>query len=374
VVALPPKVAVALCPFVVLTVSVACLLPPLTGAKLTVIKVDAKRLKKIYDTNLATAHSEGQWARIQDSKTSFPYLQYDGCNSQENRKDHCAWNGMVLPVDDPWWRNHMPVKKWGCKCDVHQLTAGEVKRGGLKVSESPEEKYTTWKNERTGKTMRVPVGVDPAFNYPHGGAWLQNLQKLADERRDGLPEVVSDALNPVPRTAKESFAVIYGVRWYSNVLAAAKRDAAKNGLMDYNLTDDELVALRGWSGDGVAINRAMRENNPLYVPYVESINSALDKLPNWQGTALAGKEKLPFSGELVAGKVFKLSRFMATTRGKPYAGKYQFTIQSRTGKVIDGLSAIPEEMEVLFKSGTSFKVINFTESNGVTYVNIEEQS
>jgi hypothetical protein len=68
------------------------------------------------------------------------------------------------------------------------------------------------------------------------------------------------------------------------------------------------------------------------------------------------------------------AHIMATTRGKPYAGKYQFTIQSRTGKVIDGLSAIPEEMEVQFKPGTSFKVISFIESNGVIYVNIEEQS
>jgi hypothetical protein len=166
---------------------------PVTGEVVT-IKVDAKRLKKIYDTNLATAHSEGQWARIQDSKTSFPYLQYDGCNSQENREDHCKWDGMVLPVDDPWWLNHMPVKKWGCKCDVHQLAAGEVERGGLKVSKAPEEKYTTWKNERTGKTMRVPEGVDPAFNYPPGGR-LDSLWQLYADKLDELPNPLRQAVD-----------------------------------------------------------------------------------------------------------------------------------------------------------------------------------
>ena len=128
-----------------------------------------RRLKVIYDTNLRTAHSEGQWERIQAAKDSLPFLMYDHTPSAHERKEHAAWDGMVLPVDDPWLLAHMPVRAWGCKCRVVQLGQRQLDRQGLAVGTAPEERYTDYTNKRTGETQRIPAGVDPEFAYPPGG-------------------------------------------------------------------------------------------------------------------------------------------------------------------------------------------------------------
>lgn len=142
-----------------------------------------RRLKVIYDTNLRTAHSEGQWARIQESKATLPYLMYDHTPSAHERKEHAAWDGLVLPADDPWWKSHMPVKAWGCKCRVIQVGSRQIERQGLKVGQAPAERYYDYTNKRTGEMQRVPAGVDPEFNYAPGGR-RANLEKmLADKTR-----------------------------------------------------------------------------------------------------------------------------------------------------------------------------------------------
>jgi uncharacterized protein with gpF-like domain len=49
---------------------------PVTGETSTVQLGSPRRLKVIYDTNLRTAHAEGQWQRIQEAKASLPFLMY----------------------------------------------------------------------------------------------------------------------------------------------------------------------------------------------------------------------------------------------------------------------------------------------------------
>ncbi|WP_181297018.1 phage minor head protein [Pseudomonas sp. Q2-TVG4-2] len=156
-------------------------LDPLTGEVRDVQLGSPRRLKVIYDTNLRTAHSEGQWQRIQDRKAAFPYLQYDGGNSENPRLQHSAWDGLVLSVDDPFWQSHMPVKEWGCKCRVIPMTAGQLQRQGIEVSESPKVPSVPFVNKRTGEVQQIPKGVHPAFHYPPGGRRASLSQHLVDK-------------------------------------------------------------------------------------------------------------------------------------------------------------------------------------------------
>lgn len=156
---------------------------PATGEIKDVQLGSTRRLKTIYDTNLRTAHSEGQWERIQASKSSFPYLQYDGNNSEHPRLQHAAWDGLVLPADDPFWQAHMPVKAWGCKCRVIQMSQGMIERRGFSVSPPPVVPEYTYVNKRSGEIQQIPQGVDPAFHYAPGGR-LANLPKVITEKLD----------------------------------------------------------------------------------------------------------------------------------------------------------------------------------------------
>ncbi|RJX32303.1 MAG: hypothetical protein C4516_04175 [Oxalobacter sp.] len=144
-----------------------------------------RRLKVIYETNMRTAHSEGQWQRIQSAKDTLPFLMYDHTPSPHERKEHAAWDGLVLRADDPWWQSHYPVRAWGCKCSVIQMSAAMADAAGGE-SVAPEEKYRSYTNKRTGETIDVPIGVDPEFSYPQGGR-LNNLGRLMAERVERSP-------------------------------------------------------------------------------------------------------------------------------------------------------------------------------------------
>lgn len=164
----------------------AMMTDPVSGETKEVQLGSTRRLKVIYDTNLRTAHSEGQWARIQETKAELPYLMYDHTPSAHERKEHAAWDGLVLPADDPWWQAHMPIKAWGCKCRVIQLGRRQIERQGLAVGQAPAERYEEYVNKRTGETSRVPAGVDPEFDYPPGGR-RASLVAFMTSRLERLP-------------------------------------------------------------------------------------------------------------------------------------------------------------------------------------------
>lgn len=166
---------------------------PVTGETKEVQLGSPRRLKVIYDTNLRTAHAEGQWQRIQQAKAALPYLMYDHTASRHERKEHKAWDGLVLPVDDPWWQAHYPVKAWGCKCGVIQLGQRQLDRLGASVGTAPADEMVTHTNTRTGETRQIPAGVDPAFAFPPGGRLASLGQHLAD-RVERAPAAIGAAV------------------------------------------------------------------------------------------------------------------------------------------------------------------------------------
>lgn len=159
---------------------------PLTGETKLVQLGSTRRLRTIFDTNLRTASSEGQWSRIQRTKKTFPYLVYNANNSEHPRMQHSAWDKLVLPADDPFFKAHFPIKEYGCKCNVTQANQRMLDQRGLKVGESPKVPEYAYTNKRTGEIQKVPMGVHPSFNYPPGG------------RLDNLPKFVTDKIIQAP--------------------------------------------------------------------------------------------------------------------------------------------------------------------------------
>lgn len=157
------------------------MIDPATGEKKLVQLGSTRRLRTIFDTNLRTAYSEGQWQRIQATKRTFKYLVYNANNSEHPRLEHSAWDNLVLPADDPFWKNHFPVKDYGCKCFVTQATDKMLEQRGLKVGESPKVGEYTYINKRTGEIQKIPRGVHPSFHYPPGGR-RESLNKFVGEK------------------------------------------------------------------------------------------------------------------------------------------------------------------------------------------------
>lgn len=134
------------------------------------------RSRVIYDTNLATSYAAGRWQQLQ----AAPYWQYEHADWVEHpREQHLAWDGLVLERGDPWWQTHFPPNGWGCQCTVRGLWPGDMKRLGKSGPDTAPE--VTWVERTIGqrsangpRTVRVPEGIDPGFEYAPGRARLQS--------------------------------------------------------------------------------------------------------------------------------------------------------------------------------------------------------
>jgi len=165
----------------------ADVIDPLTGNIVNAQLGSARRLETIFRTNMQTGYSIGSWQAIQRSKSFAPYLMYDAIDDHRTRPEHAAWDGIILPVDDPWWDTHHPTNGWNCRCGTLQLTEKMMKRRGLTPSKSPKQEYYDWENPRTGKTHRVPEGLDPGWDHNAGKDALAKTRDLMAEKIQALP-------------------------------------------------------------------------------------------------------------------------------------------------------------------------------------------
>lgn len=79
-----------------------------------------------YNMAVTGAQMSGKWQNIQAQKHIFPLLQFvavmDG-----HTTDLCRHlNGIILPVDHPFWQTWYPPNHWGERATVKQLKSGEV--------------------------------------------------------------------------------------------------------------------------------------------------------------------------------------------------------------------------------------------------------
>lgn len=161
---------------------------PATGEVRDVQLGSPRRLRTIYDTNLRTSYAAGHWAKIQEGKSSAPYLMYDAVDDNRTRPEHAAWDGKVLPADDPWWKTHYPPNGWNCRCTVVQLSRDQVRRLGLEVAdEAPPSPEREWINPRSGEVEQVPVGVDPGWAYTPGSTRTELVRESAQAKARTLP-------------------------------------------------------------------------------------------------------------------------------------------------------------------------------------------
>lgn len=221
------------------------MLDPATGKKRMVQLGSTRRLKVIYETNMRTARSAGQWERIQRTKGGLPYLLYQLGPSRVHRPEHVPFHGLLLPVDDSFWGSHMPPNGWGCKCHVRQVSKGEydrLKKNGVRApepeqrinpetglptghrspsnvrvrTEAPAIRTREWINRRTGEVHKIPVGIDPGWDYNPGKVGRLNhaldltAQKLSTAGSEGaavIRELTAETLETWAKSPKSDFPI-----------------------------------------------------------------------------------------------------------------------------------------------------------------------
>lgn len=160
------------------------------GRQMTAQLGSPARLQTIYRTNMQSAYASGQWDDIQDQAELAPFLMYDAVDDLRTRPEHRSWDGVVLPISDPWWQTHYPPNGWNCRCSVIQLSQDDLDDMGLVVSKRPKGGTYTWTNPTTGKAEKVPAGVDPGWQTNVGEARNKALAKTQAEKLQSYPEAI----------------------------------------------------------------------------------------------------------------------------------------------------------------------------------------
>lgn len=165
------------------------------------------RTRVIYDTNINTTYMAGRYEQMMAVRNERPYWRYVHSDSVENpRPIHQSWDGLILRWDNPWWQTHFPVNAWGCQCRVEALSERDMQRLGLTESEAPpielEDRIIGQRSPNGPRTVRVPKGIDPGFEYIPGQSRLHSA--VPPESKGGLSSAAAPgvpntrALTPLP--------------------------------------------------------------------------------------------------------------------------------------------------------------------------------
>ena len=151
---------------------------PRTG-ELRTTKFDKRRLQLIFDVNARQAFAAGRWKRIEQGKERKPFVMYMTMNDERVRISHRPWHGLVLPVDHPFWRTHYPPNGWRCRCTAFAVSEKDIARyraAGVPVKrDAPEIVMRPWADRHNGRTLQVPAGIDPGFDYNPGQRQLAGV-------------------------------------------------------------------------------------------------------------------------------------------------------------------------------------------------------
>lgn len=216
------------------------------------------RSRVIYDTNLRSSYAAGRYAQLQAG--DWPYWEYHHSDLVEHpRPLHVSWNGMLLAADDPWWQTHFPPNGWGCQCSVRPRSAADLRRMGKDGPDTapPDNLQTITIGQRSPlgpRTVMVPEGIDPGFEYPPGRARM--LSEIPPERGDvpgsaggqGLPNRRPPDDLPEPRPFPASRMLPAGL---------SQEEYASAYLSEFGATLDEPAIFRDVLGDRLVIGKAL---------------------------------------------------------------------------------------------------------------------
>jgi len=120
------------------------------------------------DLSRKMSNASKLWMDIQEDKKLFPLLKYVTVGDQRVRDEHVLLDGIVLPVNHAFWKNHFPPNGWRCRCTSEQLQEDEepitpVTSELIKVIAKQTIKLPSLFNFNPGIELKIFRGSHPYF-------------------------------------------------------------------------------------------------------------------------------------------------------------------------------------------------------------------
>ena len=125
-----------------------------------------------------------RWDEFQQMADIFPNLEYRTAGDSQVRPEHAILNGVIKPINDPFWDIYYPPNDWGCRCRARPTADGPTDK-------TPEIEIPDLFRNNVGKTGEVFKEDHPYFTengISKSGA-LDTVDKMmaADHLSSQLP-------------------------------------------------------------------------------------------------------------------------------------------------------------------------------------------
>lgn len=166
-------------------------------------KGEAWRTKVIWKTNISTSYAAGRWAQL--NAKGFKFLVYRHSHAEHPRLQHLAWDGLILPIDHPFWRTHFPPNGWGCGCSVRgaMSMAMAVRLGGDPSKSLPDD--WAMPDPKTG----APKGIDRGWDHAPGATVASAVTTLAEKAGRWQYALATNFMHEVPQSNRDALATAY---------------------------------------------------------------------------------------------------------------------------------------------------------------------
>ncbi|MBR3070248.1 phage minor head protein [Fibrobacter sp.] len=176
------------------------------------------RSKVIYQTNMLTAAAAAQERQARELPDVFTHAKYICMMMPTSRDEHKAWNGITLPLEDPWWEKHSPPNGFGCMCEKEYISKYEMEAG-------LEKETKDRKKLDLNDTAKIGKNWDYSIASTDMGSYMTQIQRDELKRKkiewveidpDGktsntpkdntpLPVIENEKFNPDDSITKENF-------------------------------------------------------------------------------------------------------------------------------------------------------------------------
>lgn len=83
-------------------------------------------LRTEYDFAISASQSAARWNEFEKEADIIPNLQYQTVGDDNVRTSHQILDGIIKPLNDPFWTTHYPPNGWGCRCEAIQSLSTKV--------------------------------------------------------------------------------------------------------------------------------------------------------------------------------------------------------------------------------------------------------
>lgn len=131
-------------------------------------------LRTEFDTAVGQSQSARDYLEAVAEKEQFPLIQYKTQIDGRVRPEHQVLEGIILPVDDPFWDDYFPKNGWNCRCFTIRLSSGVVTDKSKIDFEQIEDKVPDiFKMNPAKDNLIFNEGKHPYFEVKRGDTQLK---------------------------------------------------------------------------------------------------------------------------------------------------------------------------------------------------------